>query len=56
MEGARQDEVVVGADLVEAALVKGPVVNQATGLVYYDEGEDSPGDLSTLVSWCPLTI
>lgn len=42
MKRARQDQVVVGADLVQAALVEAPVVDQATRLVYYDESKDSP--------------
>ena len=49
VKGSRQHEVVVGADLVQAAIVKGPVVDQAARLVDDDEGEDSPGGwLSTL--------
>ncbi len=43
MKGAGEDEIVVGADLVQAALVEGAVVDQAARLVDDDEGEDSPG-------------
>lgn len=42
VKGAGEDEVVVCADLVEGALVKGLVVDQTAGLVDDDEGEDSP--------------
>ena len=42
MKGAGEHEVVVCADLVEAALVEGPVVDQATRLVDDDKGEDGP--------------
>lgn len=44
MECPRQDEVLVGADLIQPALVKGPIVNQAAGLVYDYESEDGPGN------------
>lgn len=44
VEGARQNEVVVGANLIQPALVEGPVVDQASRLVYDDEGEDGPGN------------
>jgi hypothetical protein len=42
VESARQDEVVIGANLVQAALMESAVVDQAAGLVDDDEGEDSP--------------
>lgn len=42
MKGASKDEVVVGADLVEAGVVKVFVVDEAAGLVDDDEGEDGP--------------
>jgi hypothetical protein len=42
VERARQDEVVVGAELVEPTLVEGPVVDQAARLVYDDECKNSP--------------
>lgn len=42
MKGARYDEVVIGAELVEASLMKGAVVYQAAGLVDDDEGKDGP--------------
>lgn len=54
MEGARQDQVVVGADLIQAAVVEGSVVDQATRLVDYDEGEDSPVSLPASFQCKPL--
>lgn len=52
VECASENEKVVGANLVEAAFMEGPVVDQATRLVDDDEGEDSPGVHS--VSRLPL--
>ena len=43
MECAGEDEVVVGAELVEAVLSEGAVVDEAAGLVDDDEGVDGPG-------------
>ena len=42
MKGSGQDEIVVGTDLIQATFVKRPVVDQATGLVDDDEGENGP--------------
>ena len=42
MKGAGHDEVVICAQLVEARLVEGSVIDQATGLVDDDKAEDSP--------------
>ena len=42
MKGAGQDEVVVSADLVQAAIVECLVENQASCLVDDDEGKYSP--------------
>ena len=41
MERSREDEEVVGADLVQT-IVEVLVVDQATGLVDDDESEDDP--------------
>lgn len=41
-----ENEVVVGANLAEAAFVEVPVVYQATSLVDDDEREDRPAQVS----------
>lgn len=57
VEGARHDEVVVGADLVQAAIVEGSVVDQAARLVDDDEGKDSPdGDMHFNLVDAPLYL
>lgn len=43
MECAGEDEVVVCADLAEAAFVEAAVVDETAGFVDDDEGEDGPG-------------
>lgn len=53
MERARKDKVVVGADLVKATFVEGPVVNQAARLVDYDESENSPSECYLISSMAP---
>jgi hypothetical protein len=42
MEGACQDEVVVGANLIEPPLMKRPVVDEASCLVDDYKCEDRP--------------
>ncbi len=42
MKSTGKDEVVVGAQLVQAPLVEGLVVDQAAGLVDYYEAKNSP--------------
>lgn len=42
MESTCDDEVVVGAELVQTAFLECPVIYQAAGLVDDHESEDSP--------------
>ena len=42
VKGAGEDEVVIRAQLVEAVLDKGAVVDEPAGLVDDDEGVDGP--------------
>lgn len=42
MKRARNDQVIVGAELVEAAFLERPVEDQASSLVDDHESKDSP--------------
>lgn len=47
VEGAGEDEEVVGVELLEAR-VEVAVVDEAAGFVYDEEGEDDPGMYSAV--------
>lgn len=47
MKCSGKNEVVIGTNLVQAALVEGFVVDEATGLVNDDERKHSPSDVDT---------
>lgn len=53
VKGTGKDEVVVGGELAQAGL-EFTLVDQATGLVNYDEGEDGPGRLLAAHSLCEV--
>ena len=46
MKGTREDQEIVGADLVEACFVERLVIDETAGLVDYYEREDGPVNVS----------